>query len=182
MDFPGNQPTPLFVHTFTRWGGARDLSAISGSASLASLTWPVADTAFYVPMWIPWPYLVERVFWVNGTSTTTVNMDFGIYNADGTRIYSTGATAEGTVSVPQYTTPSTDILLVPGRYYFGLMCSSVTAARGGQGTTTGTVARYRMAGILQQATANPLPATMTPSAVANVCLPICGVTRTTTGF
>lgn len=182
MDFPGNSPTPLFLHTFTRWGALRESSAIIGSQTPVSIAWPVADTAFYLPVWIPFPYPVERVFWINGSSTTSVNMDFGIYNADGTRIYSTGSTAEGTVSVPQYTTPATDILLSPGRYYFALACSSVTANRGGQGSLAGTTARLRLAGVLQQATALPLPATMTPAAVANVCMPICGVTRTTTGF
>jgi len=182
MDFPGQPPTPLFIHTFTRWGGVRDVSGIVGSISVASITWPVANTAFYVPVWLQWPYTVARVFWINGTSVTSANADFGIYNADGTLIYSTGSTAMTPVSAVQYSNPSPDFILSPGRYYFALACSSATANRGGQGSVSGTTARLRMSGILQQASALPLPATMTPSAVANVCLPICGVTRTTTGF
>lgn len=182
MDFPGSPPTPLFIHTFTRWGAVRDVSGISGALTPVSLTWPVANTAFYVPIWLQWPYNVERVFWINGSSVTSANADFGIYNSDGTRIYSTGSTAMTPVSAIQYTSPSPDFILSPGRYYFALACSSVTANRGGQGSVSATVARVRLGGILQEASALPLPATMTPSAVANACMPLCGVTRTTTGF
>ncbi len=181
-DFPTNIPTPLFVHTWTRWGPLLEACKGAGSATLASLTWPVANTAFYLPVWIPWPYSVERVFWVNGSSVTSTNMDFGIYTADGTRIYSTGSTAASGASATQYVTPGTDILLTPGRYYFALSDSSTTANRGGSGTTAFSVARVRLAGLLQEASALPLPATMTPAAVANSCFPLCGVTRTTTGF
>jgi hypothetical protein len=183
MDFPGPQVTPLFVHTWTRWGAAQEAQAeLVGGIALASLTWPVANTAFYIPVWLPWPYQVERVFWVNGSSVTSTNMDFGIYTADGTRIYSTGSTAAAGASAPQYVTPGTDMLLVPGRYYFALADSSITANRGGAGSTGVSVAGIRMAGLLQEASALPLPAIMTPSAVANSMLPVCGVTRTTTGF
>lgn len=179
-DFPSLPPTPLHVHTWSGYGCGYE--SILGTFTLASITWPVADTAFYVPVWFPWPYPVRRVFWVNGSSVTTTNMDFGIYTASGTRIYSTGSTAAVGASAVQYVTP-TEFLLSPGRYYFALADSSITANRGGQGTTTlVTVSQLRRAGVLQEATALPLPATMTGIAVANACFPICGVTRTTTGF
>ena len=182
MDFPGQPPTPLFIHTFSRWSGVRDVGGIVGTLNPASMTWPVANTAFYIPIWLQWPYQVERVFWLNGSSVTSVNMDFGIYNADGTRLYSTGSTVAVGANATQYVTPSPDFILSPGRYYFALADSSVTANRGGVGTTSGTTARMRLGGILQEASALPLPDPMTPVAVANVCLPLCGVTRTTTGF
>ena len=183
MDFPSLPPTPLFVHTWTRWGAADSIIGPSGGSlgSPASLTWSVANTAYYIPMIIPWPYQVRRVFWINGSSVTTVNMDFGIYTADGTKIYSTGSTAEAGASATQYVTP-TEFLLSPGPYYFALACSSITANRGGQGNNGVAVNKLRIGGVLQQATALPLPATMTGAAVANSIYPICGVTRTTTGF
>jgi hypothetical protein len=180
-DFPSAPPLPLFVSTWSRWSIGTDIQRISASLTVATITWPVASTAFYIPVWLPWPYPVRRVFWVNGSSTTTTNMDFGIYTADGTRIYSTGATAAGTVSVVQYVTP-TEFLLSPGRYYFALSDNSSTVNRGGQGSTSGTVTRMRLMGILQEASASPLPATMTGIAVANACYPICGITRTASGF
>lgn len=183
-DFPGLTITPLFVHTFSRYSAGLEAGQnLAGGYSAQSITWPVANTAVYVPMWIPWPYSAKRVWWYNGASITSVNMDFGIYTADGTRIYSTGSTAAaGSVSAAQYTTPSTDLLLSPGMYYFALVSSSITTDRGGFGSTTASVIQQRLAGLLQETSALPLPATMTGVAVANSIMPMCGVTRTTSGF
>jgi hypothetical protein len=184
MDFPSNPPLPLFVHTYTRWGPANEYRAIA-AANLTfsvSITWPVANTAFYMPVVLPWAFPVRRVFWANGSSVTSTNMDFGIYTAEGTRLYSTGSTAASGVSAVQYVTPGTDLLLSPGTYYFALADSTTTANRGGMGATTATVLVLRKLGVLQQATALALPANMTGAAVTNSCLPFCGVTRTTTGF
>lgn len=181
-DYPQNTTTPLFIQTWSRYGLAVEAARGLGFSTPGSITWPVGSTAFYIPMWIPWPYLVKRVFWVNGSSVASTNRDFGIYTADGTRIYSTGSTAASGTSSVQYVTPGTEILLSPGRYYFALSTDSTTTNRGGQGATGGTAARLEIAGILQEASALPLPATMTPAAVANTCFPYCGVTRTSTGF
>ena len=180
-DFPKEGVLPLFVSTFSRWSGAWDLPRLGSAVNVASLTWPVANSAFYVPVFLPFSYPVRRVFWVNGSSVTSVSMDFGIYTADGTRLYSTGSTAESAINVPQYTTP-TNFLLAPGAYYFALSCTSITANRGGQGSVAATVPRLRLAGLLQQASVATLPATMTGASVANACLPLCGITRTASGY
>lgn len=174
-------PLPLFIHTYSVYSAAFQRRG-AGTTGVATITWPVASTAFYIPFFIPWMYPVQRVFWVNGTSTTSTNMDFGIYSESGTRIYSTGSTAAGTVSVPTYTTPGTPFMLSPGRYFFALADSSTVASTGGQGSTTPSVVALRQVGVLQEASALPLPATMTGAAVANACYPLCGITRTASGF
>lgn len=178
-DFPNLPPLPFSVSTFSRFSGMGIGSSILGlSISVASITWPSANLAFYIPVSLPWPYPVRRVWWINGSSVTTVNMDFGIYTHAGTLIYSTGSTAEVGASAVQYVTP-TEFLLSPGRYYFALACSSGTANRGGQGSTATAIApNLALVGMLQEASALPLPATMTPVTIANVCMPICGITRT----
>lgn len=182
-DFPQVGVAPLFVNTWMRFGALEELTRAWGGGSLASLTWPVADTAFYVPISLPWPFNVRRMFWINGSDVTTVNMDIGIYTAGGVRLYSSGSTAQSGASTAQYVTLGTDILLTPGTYYLALACSSTTANRGGTGiTSTYTTVNMRLCGVLQQATALPLPATMTGAAVANVCMPFIGITSTTTGF
>lgn len=182
MDYPKLPPLPLFLHTWTRYAGIFEVSKSTTGITPASSTWPVANTAFYIPIWLPWPYPVKRVFWVNGSSVASTNMDLGIYTAAGTRIYSTGSTAASGASATQYVTPSPDFILAPGRYYFALSDSSTTANRGGQASTAPTVARIRLAGLLQEASALPLPANMTPAAVANAYLPLFGVTRLASGF
>lgn len=181
-DWPTVPPLPLFLHTWTRWGAAWEISRNFGPITASNgITWPAANRAIYVPMWIPWPYPVVRVFWVVGSANTATNMDFGIFTASGTKIYSTGSTAEGTVSTTQYTTP-TQFVLAPGRYYFALSCSTTTASCGGVGTVAATaLSAERQAGLLQEASL-PLPATMTGVAMAASCVPLCGVTRTPSGF
>lgn len=182
MDWPKEGQTPLFVTTFSRWSGAFDFPRLGTAAGIGSITWPVANTGFYIPIFLPFPYEVKRVFWVNGSSVTSVSNDFGIYTADGVRLYSTTSTAQSGASVPQYTTPGTSLLLPPGAYYFALSCTSTTANRGGQGNTGVSVVKCRLAGLLQQASVATLPATMTGAAVSNACVPLCGITRTASGF
>lgn len=179
-DWPNYPQLPPFLHTWTRWGAMGEIGRFGGAALSGALTWPVANTAFYVPMYVPWPYPVKRVFWVNGTTITATNMDFGIYTLGGTRVYSTGPTAESGTSAPQYT--ATDFLLAAGQYYFALSCSTTTAAAGGQGTTGLTLTRAALVGVLQQASVGTLPDTATFAVLANSCVPICGVTRMASGF
>jgi len=182
MDFPGgNTPLPVLLHTFTRWGVVADYFALQANLTPASSTWPVANTAFYLPMYIPFPYPVRRIFWFNGSSVTSTNMDAGIYSESGVRLYSTGSVAASGVSALQYVSLGTELLLMPGRYYFALADSSTTANRGGQ-AAAGTVSRNRQVGILQEASALPLPANMTGAQVANAYVPVVGVTRYASGF
>lgn len=176
-DWPSNPPLPLFVHTWSRWGPVWDkASHLDTGGNPASITCPVAGFCAYIPMFLPWPYPVARVFWICGSSTTSTNMAFGVYAADGTLIYSTGSVAAGTASTVTYTSP-TEFLLSPDRYYFGIACDSSTTNRGGYGITGGTAATGALCGLLQESTF-PLPATMTPATWTNPWFPVCGITRT----
>lgn len=169
---------PLSVHTWTRWSVGGLVMNAGATMTVASLTNPSANMAKYMPFWLPWPYPVRRVFWVNGSSITSANCDFGIYTAAGVRIYSTTSTAMSGPSVPQFVTP-TPFWLPAGCYYFGFSASSTTANRGGSGATTLSTSRERMFGVLQEANALPLPNPMTPVSVANSYIVLCGITRTT---
>lgn len=182
-DFPAfdEATLPLFIHTWMSpysacapWAGGVNTSIASPSANLAK----------YMPIYLPFTYPVRRVFWINGSSVTSVNADFGIYSADGTCLYSTGSVVCSGASALQYTTASPTLVLPGGWYYFAKVVSSSTSNRGGWGATA--LARQidyeRLGGILQQASALPLPANMTGVAVANAIFPICGITRTASGF
>ena len=177
MDYPLGIP-PLFINSFCRYTAGLDTGSVANPTS--ALTW-TANKAIYIPFYLPWEYPVRRVFWANGTSVASTSMDFGIYNADGTKIYSTGSTGASGTSVLQYVTP-TEFTLSAGRYYMAYACSTSTAARGGTGASALNLARQQLAGILEQATALPLPATMTPVTLVLVVHPLCGFTRTLTGF
>jgi hypothetical protein len=95
-DFPvqARLATPLFLHTgCVPESTQMDMFLNTGTASIppAARTW-VANLVSYCPIGLARPYPVQRVFWVNG-STIGSNVDFGIYTADGRRIYNTGSTA-----------------------------------------------------------------------------------------
>lgn len=179
-DLPQPHVLPLHVSTFSLFGPAGEAFPIS-SPSIASYNWPAEKQGIYIPVTIPWPYPVQRVWWVNGT-TPTGNMDFGIYSIDLARIYHTGSTAQSGGSVPQYVTPSTPFILSPGSYYFFLANDSATTTNRGFGSSTVTANEGRLAGMLQQASAFPAPESGTGAAWASSGLPLCGVTRTASGF
>lgn len=181
-DFPNPQApaTPLFAGSTGQFSSIM-AGAAQGNAipSGAARTW-VANLICYIPIWLPYPYDVKRVFWVNGSTNTSTNVDFGIYSWDGTRIYNTGSTVMGTVSTVQYVTP-TEFVLDAGRYYFAWTCSNTTN-RGY--TLTQANIPARASGLLEETPGGfGLPATMTGIAWTRAFgASVCGVTRTASGF
>lgn len=178
-DFPAVPPpsTPLFINSIGIF--AAGSTGLSTSANtLASASWGTANLARYIPFSIPFPYFVARVFWGNGSAGG--NMDFGIYGVEGARIYSTGSTVQSGTSTLQYVTPSTPFVLPPGQYYFGIN-NNGTTNRGW--TVSGSLNQMRLAGFYQQAVgAVTLPDPATFAAATSTLIPLCGITRTTTGF
>lgn len=173
-DFPGaTVATPPVVNTYSLNAAAGSMALSTGNPS--AITW-VANLAIYVPVLIPWPYTVNRVWWGNGSTVTTTNVDFGIYGGDGSRIYSTGSTAQSGTSTIQMVTPTT-FQLSAGAYYFAWSCNNTTNRGQGQGIAINTL---RLGGVLQEASAFPLPSVMTGVAVSNALYPLCGVSRVTT--
>jgi hypothetical protein len=182
-DFPTQDAaaTPSFVNTFSLFApGLYRGHVIAGGLAPAQITW-VANLAVFMPVNLPWPYPVRRVFWANGGTVAASNADFGIYNWDGVRLYSTGSTALSGASAMQTTDP-TDFVLPAGRYYFAYNCDNTTARA--YGTTALTTIMLRQTGVLQQAVgAVTLPATMASAGAATQALyNLCGITRMSTGF
>lgn len=168
---------PLFVGTGSAtYAPVGEIRTIVASSQV-SLTW-VANLAVYVPLWLPAPYPVGRLWWQNGT-TVTGNVDMGIYTAGGTLLANATTTAQSGASGPQYV--SKTILLPAGRYYLGLACSGTTAAILGSSALTG--AQLCLGGVLQQSLGSAsLPSTMTGVATTNALYPFCGITQTASGF
>ncbi len=176
-DFPTDQ-LPLHVHTWSACGPVGILRIALGSTPPAAFT-TTANRATYMPMIIPWEYPVKRVFWVNGSTITTTNVDFGIYTSSGVRLYSTGSTAMVGASLTQYVTPSVPFVLPAGMYYFAWTCSGTTSR--GFGNAVSAVQNGNLMGLLSQSTALPLPATATFVTVSSGMI-FCGITRTESGF
>lgn len=171
-------PTPTFITTHSIYSTRPENNQISGNSIISTSTnWGTANLGVFVPVYIPFPYPVNRVCWGNA-GVVSGNVDFGIYGPDGGRIYSTGAIVQSGTNTVQYVSLSSTLLLSPGFYYFALSCSSSTA-RILVWTDSG---ESEYAGFLQQASAHPLPSIATFAGPSSALLGLWGVTRTTSGF
>jgi hypothetical protein len=180
---PGTPVVPTHIGSYGpfstafSWGRAIGVSQILATASYTN---PTADTALYFPIFLPWPYPVKRVFWVNG-STASSNIDVGIYSRGFTRLYSTGSTAQSGASVPQYVTPSSVVWLAPGGYYLALTCSGTTNRL--WGVTAFSATNLRAGGVFMSSHApGALPATVTPVLNTKASMPMFGISNTASGF
>lgn len=141
------------------------------SSADTNTAWPTANKALYIPIRITHPCVALRMLVLNG-ATASGNMDVGIYDYAGTRLVSSGSTAQsGTSAFQDF--DITDTLLGPGIFYLALALDN----------TTGTIGmhtvfpRYlRAAGVQEQGTAFALPATATFATASVQVLPRMGLT------
>lgn len=149
--------------TIVSGGPSWDSWLDSSLAAGVSGTWPTANRAYLFPFRTERPAIVKQLFWENGAAVSG-NVDCGIYTLDGTRIVSTGATAQSGTSTSQVV-DITDTLLGPGLYWCALVMDN----------TTGTVMRSVIAernvqnyGYLFASASYPLPATITLATFSGV--------------
>lgn len=143
--------------------------AIKGNGVNAGTAWPFANTALFVPFRLAAPFTFNTLFVVNGTSSG--NLDLGIYNADGTKLISTGSVASA-ANVATYSVTTTT--LPAGLYYIAMAADNTTIAPFAF-NTLGNAAFMRMCGLAQQGSALPLPATATFAAYTAVMVPYIGL-------
>jgi hypothetical protein len=130
--------------------------SVTTRASLASAVYTAASRAYYYPMHLDDFVTVTQMAIFNG-ATVSGNVDVGNYDVNGTRLVSSGSTAQAGASTIQ-TFDVADTALTPGDYYLAMAADNTTA----------TYYCYKpnaqwmeMLGIQMQATALPLPATAT---------------------
>lgn len=123
----------------------------------SSAVWPSANQALYVPFWTPVPLVIARILVLNGAAVSG-NLDVGIYDQDGTRLVSSGSTAQAGVSDVQEI-DITDTLVGPGRFYAALALDNTTGTNLFFGSNSAN--QVRLLGVLLQASAFPLPAVAT---------------------
>lgn len=140
--------------------------------SPASISWGTAAHAKYIPFWLPWDYPVARMYWLNG-ATLTGNADIGFYSMGGGKIWTAGSTARSGASTIQYV--NAGIILPAGQYYLAFSLNATTTST--IGTTALTAVMNRATGMLQEASAMPLPTSMTGVAVSTAAYPLVGFTR-----
>lgn len=140
--------------------------------AFSTAIWPTASMAFYIPFWVANTYVAVKMATHNG-SVVSGNVDVGIYDSGGTRLVSSGSTAQaGTNVLQEY--DIADTTLVAGQYYLALALDNIT----GQvfRNALSTLPQWlQAAGVFQQATAFALPATATFAEMTTNYLPWVGV-------
>ena len=145
-------------------------SAGAGLAFLASAL--TTNEAFYIPFTIWEAITAVSMFCVNG-GTVSGNVDVGLYSASGSRLVSSGSTAQAGINNLQ-SFDITDTILAPGRYFLALAVDNVTGTYFAYTTVRSIM---KAVGVLSQATAFPLPATATFGVLAQTRLPLVGLSR-----
>jgi len=155
-DFPYNLVIPDGLVTIDP-NSMCSLGYASYTGAAVSVAWQSANRAIYIPFRISRSILVLNMYTFNG-AVVNGNLDIGIYDKHGTRIVSSGSTAQAGVSSIQ-TLNITDTVIGPGLFYMALALST-------NGTilfqNTGATGMFMKAmGLAQQANAFPLPANAT---------------------
>lgn len=144
-------------------------------ASSGLAAYPTANKAFYVPFTLYRPYLVKLLWCMNG-ATASGNVDVGIYSLDGTRIVSSGSTAQSGTSTIQ-TFDITDTLIGPGFFYMAIALDGTTGTLGRAAPANAGVTRSL--GVLEQTSAFALPSSATFALSTAVYIPHFGITNRT---
>lgn len=154
------------ISTLDFWG-ATPVLAVSDATN-----YPTASLAMYGPICVSTPFDVDKFVIVNGT-VVSGNVDVGIYNRVGAKLWSSGAVTQTPASDAQTFDLSPNILLVPDMYYLAVSLSAVAGRL--MKTTLGNVTQKRVLGWLEQASAHPLPETATFATAGQVQTPVLAI-------
>lgn len=171
---PSYAPDDLLISPRSVQCGDSILGQLS-STSTSSTAWPTANMAFYIPFQLAGPILVRKLWWHNGTTVGTNNLDAGIYDEEFNRLASTGGTLSAGASALQEV-DITDLYLPRGRYYLALACNGTTATVNAAGTSGGVMS---ITGCAQQASAYTLPNPAVPATVTGAMIPCVGLAART---
>lgn len=167
--FPSRAGSPAQLFTIDVAG----YSGPSGAAvlAIASAAFPTANKVLYVPIRIPSPIKVLQLYSSNG-ATASGNIDIGVYSKDGTKIISSGSTAQSGVNARQLF-DVTDTQLGRGLYYMGITMSNTT---GTLFRAAPSLAVLMALGLLTQTPGSfGLPANASFGAYVDAYFPICGI-------
>jgi len=163
------------LSVFHDWSGAAiELHSHAQTLTGDAGTYSTADRALYVPMKIPHTINVNKVWWTNG-SAVAGNIDVGVFTTGGTRMVSSGSTAQSGTNAVQ-SVDVTDTLLTRGLYFFAISCSSTSSRFAGALNCPERI--LYLTGTRFENSAVPLPSTATFSeftGTSSLLLPIFGI-------
>lgn len=152
-----------------------EMAAMVAYGNPLSAAWGSANQALFFPITIQTPAIAYQLWLWNG-GTVSGNFDIGLYDENGTRLVSSGATAQSGITSIQLVDIA-DTVLPAGTTWLAIVLNN----------TTGTTLRINPGaayiaplGVYQQNSAYPLPATATYArlgggSTAAVNVPMCGI-------
>lgn len=151
----GTNPESLFISSASVQGLAGDLCLANAWQFSGSVTWPVANKAFFVPIQLESACLAKMM--ACRVVTTGGNIDVGIYSEKGVKLVSMGSTAVGAAG--KQTFDIADTWIGPGTVFLAMACSLATPAI--TCLTSAALVLLQTSGIQEMASAFPLPANAT---------------------
>jgi len=167
-------PPDLFMIAAHGRASMGEVAIAIGGSTCSSTAWPSASRAVFIPFTISERHTYLRACLANG-ATLSGNFDIGVYSMAGTRLFSTGTTAQaGSASLMRVVT--INWTLDPGNYYLALVVDNTTAT---VIATPPSASNLRSNGCKQMAAAFVLPSTATFAAYASGFLPVFGICEKT---
>lgn len=163
----GARPGEVVIHPWSYQSLGVALFAMAQTPS--SQNFVTASLAVYVPFWVPETVVVTQLGWFNGAAVAG-NLDVGIYDEAGARLVSSGSTAQATTAALQ-AVDVTDTTLIRGSYYLAL-ASDTSDATQKLYAVLPEAGIPQSLGLLQEASAFPLPATATFAKYASAFIPV----------
>jgi hypothetical protein len=135
--------------------------------------WPSANLAILVPARLPQTITVYKLV-VGAGATAAGNFDVGIYDAQGNLLVSSGSTAKGSSS--EHLIDVTDTRVGPGVVYLALAADGTNnyLAVVPTGTTPVPLQKVKLYGLLNVASAFPLPSSIAFAAASYAVIPAIG--------
>lgn len=147
---------------------------LASNSNFASGAFPSANRALFIPFLLFQTTTFINMFSING-STASGNIDLGIYDPSGTKIVSTGTTAQTGTSTAQVISIS-PTELAPGQYYMAVALDNGTGTLFRITTGDASTKLQAITGIAQMASAFVLPASATLTNAASDYIPLIGLT------
>ncbi len=148
-----------------------DMIIATGNTFNSTGAWPLANLALYMPFLVGAPITIVKLFWNNGATVGSNNVDVGVYDSQGNQLVHSGSTATSGANVLQIV-DITDTTLLPGVYYVAMSCNGTTDTFG---RTNPTAPLARICGQYEQTSAFALSSTATFAASSRSYIPYIGM-------
>ncbi len=151
---------PMFVNSF----GMESTGRVNRSTAPTSGTWVAINRIIYVPFSLNRTVTAYRLFWLNGATVGTNNLQAGVYDQNFARMIAGTSTLSAGANICQFDN-ITDTVIGPGRFYMALWGSGVTMT-----VLRTSTASSAGGGVYYETAAGGLPATATPVSPATTAL------------